>query len=59
MEAIKITRAFMPFTKYYRDRVKKSGIGEICSTNEKKETSQKILFHKLKCSSRLREKVQN
>jgi hypothetical protein len=47
----------MLFTKYYHDRVKENGIGEICSTNDDRETSQKILFHKLICSSRLRRKA--
>jgi len=57
MEAIAITRALMPFTKNYHDRVKENGIGEICSKNEKTEASQKILFHKIKYSSRLRRKT--
>jgi len=41
MESIAITIALVFFTKYYHDRVKENEIGEICSTNEKRETLQK------------------
>jgi len=44
MEAIVITRVLVFFTKNYNDRVKENGIGEICSTNKKRETSQKNFF---------------